>query len=296
MKPFIPSICVAILFTNSSCQEIIKGPEKVSWRETEEAWSGAAEVSRYTLEQGKYGEIRKGEAIFIYVREPFLKDQQVKDESGKGNYEVLKMNSRRSFLTGVYPYNTMVSVFHPLEENASDRALKLTSSIQEWCGHTFMQTNRKNGVLKTELKSYFQNEDGRIYKEEASVYLEDEIWTAIRINPTGLPTGNITMVPSSIAIRFAHRDFISEQATAGWKKSNSKTTILYTLSYQKSGRNVQIEIDRKSPYIIRSWQESYANGLLSKGKLTHQLTNFPYWNYSSNTNGIPWRDKLGLSK
>ena len=81
----------------ASCEERPVAVEKASWPQVEQAWAGAAEVSRYELKQGRYGEIQEGEATLIFVREPFLKERQVKDESGKGEFQVLKMN----FLTRV---------------------------------------------------------------------------------------------------------------------------------------------------------------------------------------------------
>jgi alkaline phosphatase len=47
---------------------------------------------------------------------------------------VLKLNMTREFVTGVYPYNTMLSVFTPVEVEA--RSPKLTASVTEWCGQT----------------------------------------------------------------------------------------------------------------------------------------------------------------
>ncbi len=44
---------------------------------------GFAEISRFELEQVRYGEIHKGDAVLIYVTEEFLIDKQVKSEQGK---------------------------------------------------------------------------------------------------------------------------------------------------------------------------------------------------------------------
>ena len=78
-------------------------------------YAGLAEVSGYDLLQSRYGEIHEGKAAMIFVTEPFSKKKQVKldnpGQAGKDNTSVLKLNSTRKFLTGIYPYSMMTSVF-----------------------------------------------------------------------------------------------------------------------------------------------------------------------------------------
>jgi len=176
----------------SSCQsndaDPIKSvqPEFATAAEIQKSWTGGAEISSYTLKQNRYGTLREGESILIYVKEPFLKDRQVKDESGRGNLQVLKLNATRNFRTGLYPYSVMTSVFHPLGEQTDSKALKVTTSIQDWCGHVFMQTNRRNGSMKTEIKSYFEQEEGGEFTENAEIFLEDEVnQPLLQLKPNG---------------------------------------------------------------------------------------------------------------
>ena len=278
----------------ASCEEMPPGPEKASWDEVKSAWTGGAELNRYQLEQQRYGEIRKGQAMLVFVREPFLKDRQVKDESGRGNYEVLKMNSIRDFLTGVYPYHTMVSVFQPLEEGTAGKALKVTSSVQEWCGHTFTQSNRRKGVISTEVKSYFEKEDAQIFEEKRAVYLEDEIWTALRLDPLGLPVGEVKMVPGALFSCLSHHEPVAEEAQTRWVAGKDGKTVIYEITYPQSGRVLAIEIQKKLPYTIQSWKESKGQTLLSSGQLKEQLSNIDYWNYTSENKGKKLRSKLGF--
>ena len=73
-------------------------------------YQGKAELTRYELRQARYGEIHSGEAVLIFVTEPFLPDRQVKLERAdpsKG-VTVLKLNAVRKFFTGIYPYSLMV--------------------------------------------------------------------------------------------------------------------------------------------------------------------------------------------
>ena len=69
-------------------------------------YAGKAEITSYKLEQARYGELRNGKAVLIYVTEPFSADKQVKaDQNAPSNISVLKLNSTKKFLTGIYPYS-----------------------------------------------------------------------------------------------------------------------------------------------------------------------------------------------
>src|SRR5690606_11722530 len=69
-------------------------------------FDGQAEITSYTLEQERYGEIREGTAVLIYVTEDFLPGAQVKaDQPSETNIPVLKLNKTKNFITGIYPYS-----------------------------------------------------------------------------------------------------------------------------------------------------------------------------------------------
>ena len=57
--------------------------ESIQKRQVSEKWkeywySGKAEITSYDLEQARYGELRKGEAVLVFVTEDFLPEEQVK--------------------------------------------------------------------------------------------------------------------------------------------------------------------------------------------------------------------------
>ena len=294
MKILLPLLFVGISCL-ASCQENSSVvPTKSSWEDVKKTWSGSAEISSYDLVQVRYGVERKGSAILVYVREPFLRDRQVKDESGRGNFEVLKLNSIKEFKTGAYPYHTMTSVFLPLENKTGTKALKVTTSVQEWCGHTYMHTSRKDGSVQTKLNSYFENEEGEVFKTKASVLLEDEVWTMLRTQPDQLPTGNVEMLVGNLTARFSHKKLKVSPAKAEWKKGSDKTSI-YHIQYQDTGSSLAIEISSKLPYEIQGWKETDRSGnLISSGKLKKRVSNVPYWNFSDDKSGAKLRKQLGL--
>ena len=293
MKAHITILLSALCFNLAFSEE--NAPEPANWNTLARSWDGAAEISHYNLKQSRYGKIREGEAVMIFTREPFLKDRQVKDESGAGNYRVLKLNILRSFNTGVYPYRTMRSVFQPLEKNSAGKALKVTTSIQEWCGHVFVQTNRRNGKLRTDMKSYFENEEGQTFEAKSSTLLEDEIWTALRVDPTGLPVGPCSIIPGSLHCRFSHQKPTAASANTRWLAGSKGQTLIYEISYPQTGRTLAIEISKNLPYEIEGWTESSRfQGLLSEGTLVKRVNNIDYWNYNDEAEGKKLRKTLKL--
>ena len=92
-------------------------------------YNHGAEITRFELEQSRYGEIHPGHAILIFVTEPFLPDIHVKSDyesSRKKSIPVLKLNLIKRFSTGIYDYSMMKSVFTPIptEEAAAHQNIK----------------------------------------------------------------------------------------------------------------------------------------------------------------------------
>ncbi|MEC8831778.1 MAG: septum formation inhibitor Maf, partial [Bacteroidota bacterium] len=155
-------------------------------------YAGEAEITSYQLSQARYGEIRDGKAVLIYVTEPFLPEEQVKaNNSNPENVSVLKLNATKKFMTGIYPYSIMSSTFYPVYDN--QHAIKTSLSVQEWCGHVYSQLNNRDKFEFTS-HSYFEGEADQAFSME-KVILENEIWTKIRINPDNLPVGDISIIP-----------------------------------------------------------------------------------------------------
>ncbi|WP_338039404.1 hypothetical protein [Maribacter litopenaei] len=156
-------------------------PRKNLSQEFKDYWySGTAEITSYELEQARYGEIRKGKSVMIYVTEPFLSEKQVKaDNSSPNNVPVLKLNATKKYLTGIYPYSIMTSSFYPVYDN--QHALKVSFSAQEWCGHVYAQINNRDEFQVTS-HSYFESEADQSFGLNKTL-LENELWNKIKISP-----------------------------------------------------------------------------------------------------------------
>lgn len=270
-------------------------PKKQLSQEFKEYWyAGNAEITSYRLEQARYGELREGTAVLIYVTEPFLPGLQVKaDNSDPSNIPVLKLNATKNYLTGIYPYAIMTSSFYPVHDNG--HALKVSFSSQEWCGHVYAQLNNRDD-FEIMSHSYFGTEaDQNLHLPKTT--LENEIWNKIRIDPNDLPIGDIEMIPSLEYLRLSHKELKVYKATAAISISEATTT--YEISYPELQRTLKIKFLTEFPYTIEGWTDSFKGGFGQEAKVltsTATLINrikTPYWQQNSNKD-LYLRDSLGL--
>ncbi|MBL4708815.1 MAG: septum formation inhibitor Maf [Flavobacteriales bacterium] len=230
-------------------------------------YNNEAEITSYQLEQARYGEIHTGNAVLVFVTEPFSIVKQVKaDHPTERDVSVLKLNFTKKFITGIYPYSMMTSSFTPLDY-FNKHALKTTTSSQEWCGHSYMQMNKKKGKYEVSSFSYFESE-GDQQKQVDVQWLEDEIWTKIRINPELLPEGKAEMIPSSFYIRLMHKELKAYQVELTKTKMTDELNS-YKIVYEDLGRELIITYRNAFPFSIESWEESYVSGW---GEQAQQLT------------------------
>lgn len=263
-------------------------------------YQGLAEITTYDLQQVRYGEVHPGEATLIYVTEPFLESTHVKadDPDADGAVTVLKLNAARTFTTGIYPYAMMTSVFAPVQGGG---ALKVTTSAQEWCGHTFTQLNRTAEGYRMRLFSYFEQESDQD-RTLSAVRLEDDLWVQLRLDPNALPTGELSLVPGTFFQRFSHRPLAPERATAALTDSataaltDSAAVRTYTLTYPDLGRTLAVTFTASFPHPVERWAETRR----SRGEeLTTVATRrarrmLPYWQLNGREHAT-YRDSLGLA-
>jgi hypothetical protein len=264
-------------------------------REFKDYWySGEAEITSYKLEQARYGELRDGHAVLIFVTEPFLADKQVKaDRNNPDNIPVLKLNSTKKYFTGIYPYSIMSSSFYPVQDN--QHAIKISASVQEWCGHVYAQLNNRED-FEYEAHSYFEGEADQEFKMEKNI-LENELWNKLRINPGGLPQGELEVIPSLEYIRVAHKKIKPFKAIASLTAQDGISS--YTLTYPELDRTLTINFGTAFPHTIESWSEEFKSGFGTNAKiLTSKATKIkllktPYWQQNGNKD-IILRERLGL--
>ena len=160
-------LCAALLFVGGIGADVARAGASSAVRVSTapagfwEHWGdGKAEIDRYRIVQARYGEARDGEAVWIFVTEDFTAKTNVKSDGGHGDeFPVLKLNDIRGFQTGLYAYSTMTSTFSRLDGgSALGVPVKVSLSVQEWCGHVYEQWVLGKGVLDRVGHSYFDGE------------------------------------------------------------------------------------------------------------------------------------------
>ncbi len=248
-------------------------------------YPNGAEISRFALDQARYANHHPGDAVMVFVTESLNPDTQIKaDNAGPSDVPVLKLNAARKFYTGIYPYSTMTSVFTPVREGDA-LPLKLSLSVQEWCGHVYTQLNRTGSGYRVESHSYFEGEGDRSF-DLGAVVPEDALWNRIRTAPADLPVGAFELIPSVLYARFTHTDLTPAVASGGFGTAEGRSLeggalTRYEVRYRDSGRVLAIDFETAFPHRIQRWEETYAGYggkvMTTRGERTHTLM-VDYWN------------------
>lgn len=129
---------------------------------------GHAELAGYDLTFRRYGELRKGIAVTIFVTETFSNKLRVKADPGQhpasDEFPVMKLNLIYDFPTGIYDYNMMTSTFlalQPVNGRPAGWPTKVSFSSQEWCGHVYQQLLFDTSEIRFQSHSYFDGEADR---------------------------------------------------------------------------------------------------------------------------------------
>jgi hypothetical protein len=272
-------------------------PEKFAkdFPKFDEFWhQSKAELTRYALRQARYGDTHDGEAVLIFVTEDFLPKLQVKQEQGEASdaLSVLKLNAYRRFYTGIYPYTVMTSSFTPA---SGAPTLKLSSTVQEWCGQVYSQVNRRDDWLHALSHSYFQNEaDQNVVLPGAM--LEDGLWAKIRIAPESIPVGSQQIVPALDYIRMRHKAMRPYPAVVTRTEAASTDLVDHPVAslrieYPPLGRTLTIYYEPEFPFIIQAWEE--IEGPFRTTAVRTNAIMDDYWTHNA-PGDAPFRKALGL--
>ena len=268
-------------------------------------WSqGKAEVNVYEVSQNRYQENHSGQLVSVFVTEDFLTDKQVKNERyiNENSTWILKNIQLKKFTTGVYDYSLFNSVFTPINRNKFPKSLKVSASSQEWCGTMYTQFNLILGTdYKVEHRSYFESEGDRVTRIKKS-YLEDEVFTVLRMNPLLLPVGTVQLIPPANYIQLKHLQIKSYKAITSLipydKKEISGSNLMqYKIVYPELNRSIHIVFENKAPYKIMGWFEKFPSSFDGKPRTTSIILKtqkmLPYWRQNSLKDKY-LREELGL--
>lgn len=181
-------------------------------------FDGKAELSGYRLRFPRYGQLRDGTAVTIFVTEPQWPKTRVKPEGDPtGAFPVMKLNWIQDFQTGIYDYNLMTSVFvttAPALGQPAGVTSKVSTSVQEWCGHAYSQALFDADAVRITSHSYFDGEaDQRLTLARTEPALTEDAllhWARGLAAPAvaaGEQTAALSLLRSLEHVRLAHVPF-----------------------------------------------------------------------------------------
>jgi hypothetical protein len=252
---------------------------------------GKAELDGYALTEPRYGQLRDGTAVLIFVTEDFSDSLRVKADPGKHPdsdiIKVLKLNFVRTFQTGIYDYKIMTSTFVGTEfpVAAPWPLVKVSFSSQEWCGNVYMQWLARGERLFGTVHSYFDGE------ADASPSLplpkdgivEDALPILVRgLRGDWLAPGQSRTLPflrSTVRTRLLHKPAAWGQATI--TRAPAAETVksalgpLRAFSYtvaEANGDTTTFTVEEKAPHRLLAWKSTSgeAGRILGSARL-------PYW-------------------
>ncbi len=259
---------------------------------------GRAEIDGYRLLQPRYGELRRGEAVQIWVTETFTAAHRVKSDGGHPDeFPVLKLNEVRHFQTGIYDYHVLTSTFVRLDGlEVVGRPTKVSQSVQEWCGHVYEEWVGFGSFYQRLRRSYFDGEndlDARL-EVPADGVLADAGPFLARGLPAGLPAGEVGWLPTILDGRFAHQEPTWGRAswTVGAEEEVTVPAGVFRVDpvtvTPATGLGATWWVETAAPHRIVKWTRP--NG--EKAELTGSIR-VPYWSQHAEGDEA-LRHQLGL--
>ncbi len=252
---------------------------------------GKAEMAGYDITYPRYGQLRKGTGVTIFVTEDFSDSLRVKADPGKHPkadvYPVIKLNLVEDFPTGLYDYNLMSSVFVRADNSGNGGLpVKASFSAQEWCGHAYAQLLFDKNSIRLTSHSYFDGEADQNHKltMPGNAMSQDTLmhWARGLANPVLKPgqSVKVNMLMSLAHSRLRHQPLTFAQATLTFANQPVEITVpagSFTCDQLTctlvDGTTWTFHVDRNSPYRpIIQWESTAGHkGQLIKSK------RLPYW-------------------
>jgi hypothetical protein len=244
---------------------------------------GKAELSGYTISTSRYGALRQGTLVLIFVTEPMDRRIWVKDDAGDvpqaDRVNVMKLNAVLKFQTGIYPYSVMTSTFAPVDSAAGERfaPAKVVLSAQEWCGSVYQKLLVRNASFAGEIRSYFHAEgdqEREVATPPGTLY-EDALLIQLRELDGPFASGRDwsgMLVPSLWSSRKAHTPLGPVAATIRRAAATRDGIPVQRFTLAYAGTTRTIDIEKAPPHRVLGWTAS--DGEVARLLKTARL---PYW-------------------
>lgn len=264
---------------------------------------GRAELSSYDVIQPRYGQMRSGYGVMIFVTEDINRQTHIKVESEQPREDrlyVLKLNNVLKFTTGIYDYSVMTSVFSEVEGEEHPFALrKISLSAQEWCGHVFEEVRVREGRLYGYVNSYFEREGSGDYRLEKPRAFASEDGLLIRMRELKgewLAAGqsiDLYLLPALWSLRASHVEHALVSARLHKGPIEQVALAEGPLAariwrLEMEGGWKQYWVEEAYPHRILQWRHS--DGGSGQLKKTIRV---PYWSLNGNADST-YRRELGI--
>jgi hypothetical protein len=221
--------------------------------------TGKTERTFYDLRRVQPDEPVPGEAVLIFTAGAFRTDtQEPLDDAGATAYErrravpVLTMSQERPFAADSSARPALTAVFMPIDTKLFPHTLQVRLS--------FGKSGSVGQQLSLRSRQYHLTssppEEGETRFDRA--WLEDELWTRLRLSPESLPTGEVDVVPGLLFSRLNRRQPRPEPAIASRRDTTfgAQHVGVYTLDYPGLKRRVALFFGKNAPYPIAGWEET----------------------------------------
>ncbi len=249
------------------------------------AWSdGKAELSGYRLITSHYGQQREGTVVMIYVTEDLDRRTWIKDDRGEvpktEQVKVLKLNRLKRFPTGIYDYASMTSVFSPVDSSGRERfaPVRITSTVQEWCGQTYYRLMPRADRFTREVRSYFSVDGESVDEIKTAPYALYEDALLIQLRELDGPAfkgdqWSGELVPSLWNSRKHHRLPQSTAATITREAATEEGRAVNRFTITHGDFTLVLNVERAAPRRIISWNTS-----TGEQATLLKTVRLPYWN------------------
>lgn len=264
---------------------------------------GKAEVSSYEVAQPRYGELRSGYGVMIFVTEDLHRQTLLKVESPvppADRFYALKLNHILKFMTGIYNYSVMTSVFSQVEgERQPFELRRISFSAQEWCGQVFDEALFSGGQINGRISSYFASEGRGAYQLEQPAHFASEDHLLIRVRELQGPfmalgeVRELKVLPSFWQLRQAHRPHALVEGRLHkaaeepiQTAAGARTSVRWELHIGPRQRTLWTE--KAYPHRILRWED----GAGGRGEWVRTIR-VPYWQLQANADEV-YRRELGI--
>lgn len=249
---------------------------------------GQGELNSYDLVIPRYGHLRTGTAVLVYVTETFAANPRVKSDGGHDDeFPVMKLNDVRDFPTGIYDYNVLTSTFVPLDGRLSrGQPTKVSLSVQEWCGNVYDELIVDPGRYERVRHSYFDGESGEWSEEvpEGAVF-GDALPLVVRgVAGDLLAPGEsrtAPYLPTLLDTRLSHQPLAWTEATLSRSEATSQVEVpagvfeVYSVTVEAGGITSTWDVEAAYPHKLVRWKRSTGEEAVLRGSMRS-----PYWKHN----------------